>query len=168
MVLAAWNPDTVVSRGNVAVTITPAIADINNPTVAELSEGLGLTCSITNFNASSEVNSETVDWLCRPVSESIPGATQHSIDDLMLKVSGQNDQDLYTALSVGDIVYFWRRDGIPVDDPVAAGQYVWVWKAKVTGVDPAEGSNTYVAINCHITVLDRCQRPVVVQTGGGQ
>ena len=162
MALTDWNPNTTVTRGNVAVRLAPAIADINAPKVTELSTGMSIECSITDFVASSSVNSESVDWLCNPVSETLPGSTEHSIEDVMIKVNGQTDDALYTQLAPGDVTYIWRRDGMPHDTAVAAGQYVWVWRVQCTGVDPMDASNAYAAINAHFTVLDRTSVPVLV------
>ena len=162
MPITAWNPATKVSRGNVAVNIATAIADIDTPTVAELDTGTGLSCSINTFNGTSSVSSETIDWLCTTESEQLPGSVSHAIDDLVIKTTGQADTTLVMALKVGDVIYVWRRDGIPHDDPVVAGQFVWVWRCVITSIDPAEANNTFVGIVAHISVLSRTQVPVAV------
>src|SRR5689334_7306860 len=113
--LVQWNPSTQISRGNVSVGVAPAIADINAPTVAELGVGVGLDCAIQTFNGTSSTDSQTVDWLCDPASEQLPGSTTHTIDDLIIKGTGQDDDDLIDGLSVGDVIYVWRRDGLAHD-----------------------------------------------------
>lgn len=160
--LTQWNPSTQISRGNIAVGVAPVIVDINNPKLSELNTGIGLDCSITTFSGTSETDSESVDWLCNPASEQIPGSTTHSIDDLLIKATGQSDENLINALSIGDTIYIWRRDGIPHETGLAAGQKVWVWKVVITSIDPAEASNTFIGITAHVTVMARSKTAVSI------
>jgi hypothetical protein len=162
MPLTQWNPATQISRGNISVGIAPAVADIDSPTVAELTTGTGLDCSIQTFNGTSSTDSESIDWLCDPASEQLPGSTTHTIDDLVIKGTGQDDEDLITGLSVGDVVYIWRRDGLAHDTALAADQKVWVWKVIITSIDPLEANNTFVGITAHITVLARSATAVAI------
>lgn len=162
MALTKWNPATQISRGNISVGVAPSVADINSPTLLELGTGLQLDCSITTMNGTSSTDSESVDWLCDPASEQIPGSTTHSIDDLVIKSTGQADTDLITKLAIGDTVYIWRRDGIEHDAALAAAQYVWVWKVVITSIDPLEANNTFVGITAHITVLARSATAVAL------
>lgn len=162
MALTQWNPSTQISRGNVAVGVSPAVADINSPTLAELGTGIGLDCSIQTFNGTSSTDSTSVDWLCDPSSEQLPGSTTHSIDDLVIKGTGQADADLIAGLSVGDVVYIWRRDGLPHETAVAAAQLVWVWKVIITSIDPLEANNTFVGITAHIMVQARSSVAVAI------
>lgn len=162
MAITQWSPNTQVSRGNVAVGIAPVITDMDAPTVVELNASLGLDCSITTFNGTSSSDSQAVDWLCNPASEQLPGSVTHTIDDLLIKTTGQADEDLYTALAIGDVVYIWRRDGLDHAADVEAGQRTWLWKATVTSVDPVEANNTFIGITAHITVLDRVEVPVEI------
>lgn len=163
MALTEWNPATRISRGNVAVGVVPTIANINSPTVAELDAGLSLDCSITTFNGTSSVDSETVDWLYSPQSEQLPGTTTHSIDDLTIKATGQDDEQLIQGLKIGETVYIWRRDGLGHDKKISSGQKVWIWKATITSIDPLEGSNTYLGILAHVNVQARTSVPVAVK-----
>ena len=168
MAITRWNPATTVSRGNVALGIAPSVVDINNPTVAELNAATAIECSVTNFNASSSTDSEAVDWLCTPESEQLPASTSHTMDDIMIKTTGQDDEDLINALKIGDTVFLYRRDGKASDSEIAAGDRVWVWRVVITSIDPAEASNTYVAVNAHVNVLGRSKTAVAVaETAGG-
>ena len=160
--LVQWNPSTQISRGNIAVGVAPVVVDINEPSLAELGAGVGLDCSIQTFNGTSSTASESVDWLCDPASEQLPGSTTHTIDDLVIKGTGQGDTDLITGLSIGDVVYIWRRDGLAHDTALAAAQLVWVWKVIITSIDPLEASNTFVGITAHITVQSRSATAVAV------
>ncbi|QOI67002.1 major tail protein [Microbacterium phage MaeLinda] len=160
--LTQWNPATQISRGNVAVGVAPVVIDINSPLLAEIDAGIGLDCSITTMNGTSSTDSESIDWLCDPESEQLPGSTTHSIDDLLIKATGQEDEDLINGLNIGDVVYIWRRDGLPHETAPATGQFLWVWKAIITSIDPAEANNTFVAITAHVTVLARSQKPVAI------
>lgn len=160
--LTQWNPSTQISRGNVAVGVAPVIVDINAPSLAELSSGLGLDCSVQTFNGTSSTDSESIDWLCDPASEQLPGSTTHSVDDLVIKGTGQADDDLVTGLNIGDVVYIWRRDGLAHDNALAAAQKVWIWKVIVTSIDPLEANNTFVGITAHITVLARSATAVAI------
>lgn len=167
MPLTQWNPSTQISRGNIAVGVAPVVADINAPLLSELSEGIGLDCAITTFNGTSSTDSESVDWLCDPASEQLPGSTTHTIDDLIIKATGQADEDLIAGLNIGDTVYIWRRDGMEHDEALAAGQKVWVWKVVITSIDPVEANNTFVGITAHITVLGRSTTAVAIAGSGG-
>lgn len=162
MPLTQWNPATKISRGNVAVGVAPVVVDINSPVLAELTTGIGLDCSITTQNGTSSTDSESIDWLCDPASEQLPGSTTHEMDDLVIKSSGQDDSDLVTGLNIGDVVYIWRRDGLAHDLAPAAGQFVWVWKVIITSIDPLEANNTFVGITAHITVLARSKTAVAI------
>lgn len=155
MAITQWNPSTQVSRGNIAVGVAPAVVDIDNPNLAELDAGIGLDCSITTMNGTSSTDSESVDWLCDPASEQLPGSTTHAMDDLVIKGTGQADEDLVAGLAPGDVVYVWRRDGLDHATALAVGQKVWVWKVIVTSIDPLEANNTFVGVTAHITVLAR-------------
>lgn len=160
--LTQWNPSTQISRGNVAVGVAPAVVDIEDPALAELTTGVGLDCSIQTMNGTSSTDSESIDWLCDPASEQLPGSTTHSMDDLVIKGTGQDDADLINGLNIGDVVYIWRRDGIPHETAPAAGQYVWVWKVIITSIDPLEANNVFVGITAHITVLARSATAVPI------
>lgn len=162
MPLTQWNPATQISRGNISVGIAPAVVDIEAPTLAELSTGSGLDCSIQTFNGTSSTDAESIDWLCDPASEQLPGSTTHSIDDLVIKGTGQADEDLISDLNVGDVVYIWRRDGLAHDSALAATQKVWVWKVIITSIDPLEANNTFIGITAHITVLARSAQAVAI------
>lgn len=160
--LTAWNPSTQISRGNVAVGVSPAIASINGPKLTEINTGIALDCAIQTHNGTSSSDSETIDWLCDPASEQVPGSTTHSMDDLVIKGTGQEDEDLIAALNVGDVVYLWRRDGMPHATAPAVGQRVWVWKVIITSIDPLEANNVFVGITAHITVLARSATAVAI------
>lgn len=162
MPLTQWNPATQISRGNVSVGIAPTVTNIEAPTLAQLSTGTGLDCSIQTFNATSSTNAETVDWLCDPASEQIPGSVTHEIDDLVIKGTGQADDTLVTGLTIGDVVYLWRRDGLAHDTALAAAQKVWVWKVIITSIDPLEANNTFVGITAHFVVLARSATAVAI------
>ena len=160
--LTQWNPSTQISRGNVAVGVSPAVADINAPALAELTTGVGLDCAIQTHNGTSSADSETIDWLCDPASEQVPGSTTHAMDDLVIKTTGQDDSELVSGLNIGDVVYIWRRDGMPHETAPAAGQFVWVWKVIITSIDPVEANNVFVGIVAHITVLSRSATAVAI------
>jgi hypothetical protein len=160
--LTQWNPSTQISRGNVSVNVSPVVVDINDPSLAELSTGISLDCAIQTFNGTSSTDSQTVDWLCDPASETLPGSTTHSMDDLVIKSTGQADTDLISALSIGDVVYIWRRDGLAHDTAPAAGQLVWIWKVIITSIDPLEANNTFIGITAHISVQARSATAVPI------
>ncbi len=162
MALTKWNPSTQISRGNISVGVAPSVADIAAPKLTELGDGLQLDCSITTMNGTSSTDSESVDWLCDPASEQLPGSTTHTIDDLVIKGTGQADTNLISGLDIGDTVYIWRRDGIDHDTALATGQLVWVWKAVITSIDPLEANNTFIGITAHVTVLARSVTAVAI------
>lgn len=162
MAITPWNPPTRTSRGNISIGVAPVMIDINAPTLAELESSTTIECAVTNFNATSSSDSQTVDWLCTPESEQIPGSTTHTMDSLMIKTDGQEDEGIINALSIGDPIYIWRRDGIDTDTPPEAGDKVWVWRVVITSIDPVEASNVFIGINAHVNVLARSSVPATV------
>lgn len=161
--LVAWKPSTQISRGNVQVGIAPAVIDLNVPKLTEITAtGTQLDCSIQTFNGTSSSDSETIDWLCDPASEQLPGSTTHAIDDLVIKSTGQADTTLVTALKIGDVIYIWRRDGKASSVAPAVGDFIWVWKVIVTSIDPLEANNTFIGITAHINVLARSKTAVAL------
>lgn len=163
MPITAWKPNTQISRGNIAVGLAPAVVDLNVPKLTELTAtGTDLSCSIQTMNGTSSANSETVDWLCDPASETLPGSVTHEMDDLVIKTTGQADATLVSALKVGDVVYLWRRDGVAIATAPAVGQFIWVWKVMITSIDPLEANNVFIGINAHITVLGRSKTAVAL------
>lgn len=163
MPITAWKPATQISRGNVMVGLAPAVADLNIPKVAELTaSGTDLSCSIQTQNGTSSADSETVDWLCDPVSEQLPGSVTHEMDDLVIKGTGQADATLISSLKVGQKVYIWRRDGMAIATAPAVGQFIWVWEVIITSIDPLEANNVFVGITAHITVLRRSTNAVAL------
>lgn len=162
MAITPWNPATTASRGNISIGIAPSLVDINAPTMAEITASVSIECATTNFNASSSADSQTVDWLCTPESEQIPGSTSHTMDSLMIKTTGQEDEDLIASLKIGDPIYIWRRDGMDTETAPTDGDKIWVWRVVVTSIDPVEASNVYIGINAHINVLARTSVPVAI------
>lgn len=163
MPITAWKPATTISRGNVVVGLAPAVLDLNIPKLTELSAtGTDLTCSIQTMNGTSSSDSEAIAWLCDPTDENLPGSTTHEMDDLVIKGTGQTDATLITSLKVGQKVYIWRRDGLPVATAPAIGQFIWVWEVMITSIDPLEANNPFVGITCHITVLRRSTQAVAL------
>lgn len=163
MPITAWKPATVVSRGNIKIGLAPAIANLDAVSLAELTAtGTGLECSVQTFNGTSSANSETVDWLCDPASETLPGSVTHQIDDLVIKTSGQADTTLITNLKIGSVVYLWRIDGKAATTAPIIGDFIWAWKVMVTSIDPLEANNSFVGITAHITVLARSKVPAAL------
>lgn len=163
MPITAWNPATQISRGNISVGLAPAIADINAPKLTELNAtGTGLECAIQTMNGTSSADSETVDWLCTTASEQLPGSITHSMDDLVIKSTGQADATLISALKIGQKVYLWRRDGKAVATAPAVGDFIWVWEVIITSIDPLEANNAFIGITAHISVLRRSATAVAL------
>lgn len=161
--ITAWKPATQISRGNVVVGLAPAIVDLNVPKLTELTAtGTDLSCSIQTMNGTSSADSETIDWLCDPESEQVPGSVSHSMDDLVIKTTGQADSTLVSALKIGDVVYIWRRDGKAVATAPAVGDFIWVWKVRITSIDPLEANNVFIGITAHITVMGRSKTAVAL------
>lgn len=161
--ITAWKPATQISRGNVVVGLAPAIANIEVPSLVELTAtGTDLSCSIQTFNGTSSSDSESIDWLCDPASEQIPGSITHTIDDLVIKTTGQADTTLITSLKIGQTLYIWRRDGKAVATAPIVGDFIWVWKVIITSIDPLEANNTFVGITAHINVLSRSKTAVAL------
>jgi len=161
--ITAWNPATKISRGNVSIGIATAVVDVNVPKVTELNaSGTSVECSVETFNASSATDTQSIEWLCDPAAEQLPGTISHTLDDLVIKSTGQADSTLITSLAIGSVVYLWRRDGMAVATAPAIGQFIWVWKVIITSIDPLEANNPYVGIRAHITVLSRSRTAVAL------
>lgn len=163
MPITAWKPATQISRGNISVGLAPAMTDINLPKLTEITgTGTDLSCAIQTMNGTSSSTSETVGWLCDPTDENLPGSTTYTMDDLVIKTTGQADATLISALKVGQRVYIWRRDGKATTVAPAVGDFIWVWEVVITSIDPLEANNTFIGITAHINVIRRSAQAVAI------
>lgn len=165
MPLTKYNVDTLVSRGFVTLGVVDAIADINAPTLTEIDTGITYECATEAFENSSSVDAATIDWLCDPVSESLPGNITHEIGDLKIKWDPQDSELIDQTFTPGTTKYLWRRDGIAHDEAPTAGQLLWIWEVKITSVDPSPVANAagdYLALIVHVTVMRRTDLPVAI------
>lgn len=129
-------PAAVPADGNQAVWWVPAIADVNNPTVAELTAPsvIDASCYLTAEGWTPGVDEQTIndERLCSTATYEQPGRIQHTLAiSYVHNPDSPADNELYLALTRLTTGYFVARIGVPYDQPVAAGDIVDIYPAKM-------------------------------------
>lgn len=129
-------PISVPADGNQAVWWVPALADPENPTVGELTAPsvIDASCYLTAEGWSPETDEQTVEdeRLCSVATYEQPGRLQHTLEISYVHNPGSPaDNELYLALTRLTSGYFVARIGVPFDQPIAAGDVVDVFPAKM-------------------------------------
>jgi len=120
--------------GNDAWGFVPAVADIDAPTVAELTAagGFNLSCSLFGEQEGMSTSTEKVTLpriLCETDQYEVNGSTTYTMADLMISfqpqaASGADGKKAWETLTDGISGYLWRRQGVAATDDLAAAQFV--------------------------------------------
>ncbi|MFG2046135.1 hypothetical protein ACGFIW_01725 [Micromonospora sp. NPDC048935] len=129
-------PNSVPADGNQAVWWVPALADPENPTVAELTAPsvIDASCYLTAEGWTPETDEQTVtdERLCSTSTYEQPGRLQHSLNvSYVHNPDSPADNELYLALTRLTTGYWVARIGVPYDQAVTAGDIVDVYPAKM-------------------------------------
>lgn len=125
-------PESVVSDGNVLVLWVEAIADPDHPSHTELTamSVLDSTCYFTDagWNPALAEDEATDNRLCSKDNFGKPGRRKFSVPLLYVSNpdSPDDDEAALTFLD-GSLGYFVDRRGVPVEQPIAAGDIVTIF-----------------------------------------
>jgi len=153
--MSVYYPDGVDAQGNEAVIFVPTIADLDAPTVAELTgaSAVNLSCALRGFSPGGDQGSSDDTRLCSVQQFESPGRFAPSIDDWNYVYDPQAEEDTpenkhYEVLKGGVKGFVVDRRGIAsgMDGvPVAADQKVDIYPVTLgeqrrAAIDPsAEG-----------------------------
>lgn len=139
MSLVEYKPDDHATGGNILTLLVPTIADINKPTVAELSSGFSIDAAIESFELSTDAKTESRKKLSDKVStETIGERTYKTGDTDILSDDPQTVHAIEALLEPDTYVYMVMRPGKERSAPIAAGDRVWVNRQQVVSRDATE------------------------------
>ena len=131
--MATALPPSIPVDGNLHVRWTPAVADMNAPTMAEWTAGVDITCYLqdTKVGVSQEQTSVPDRRMCRTTAVQTPGPATATSDDITYVYDPQaaDESPVNVAaetLIKGEQGYFLVRRGLPYETEAAAGQFVEV------------------------------------------
>jgi len=120
--------------GNDAWGFVPAVANINAPTVAEMTAvtGFNLSCSVFSEQEGVTATTEKVTLptlLCETTSYESNGATTYAMADLQISfqpqaASGADGKKAWETLDDNISGFLWRRQDVPSSTDPATGQFV--------------------------------------------
>lgn len=128
-----YDPAGVNTAGKSQIGVVTAIADIEKPTLTELSAGTAFECAIESFGLTISASSTSRKKLCDLVATKTPGNSEY--DDLefsfVLDDPQAATQPLLDKFTTGSTVYLYHRPGEDHDTAIATGDMVQVIKGKV-------------------------------------
>jgi len=121
--------------GNVKAVLVPAIADVKNPTVAELTGAgvIDISCYLTGDGLAISVDQQTVsdERLCSTSTFEKRGRKTHSVDvtyiDNTNSVANADQNEAREALEEGSHHYLVTRRNVAYETAIAAAQKVRVY-----------------------------------------
>jgi len=135
MSLTVFNPDGVEVLENSAVIVAPAVADINEPTVAEYNAGTAIQCSIKAFGISTDVSYVSSQYLCDKVAKKRVGNREYNLEPLTIKIGDPQSETISAKFVEDSVVYLIHRPGLKHTTPAASSQKAQVIKARVAAAD---------------------------------
>lgn len=127
------DPPGIDAAGRGGVWFVPAIADINAPTVAEITAGVNLSCALYGFNPGGEQSSVNRWKYCYTETVQTPGRTSRTISEIQYDYDPQKPAEAtggyayYASLVPGTHGFIVDRRGLTRDVAIAAGQIVDVY-----------------------------------------
>ncbi|EFD50355.1 hypothetical protein HMPREF0569_0498 [Micrococcus luteus SK58] len=121
--------------GNMLVLDVPAIADVDKPTIAELtaSSAVDLSCYLTGdgWSPSKEQASIADERLCSTETFERPGRKTRSLEVTYIDNTNSPYETEFNkavdTLVEGTDHYLVTRRGVPYEEPLAVGQVVEIW-----------------------------------------
>lgn len=130
-------PSDMKTAGNFKIVFADSIADLAEPTVAELDAGISVECATRNFDQSTNVQTESDQYLCDTEARESIGQRTRQMSPFEFDVTDpQAADDLTDMLTEDAIVYMWVRPGIAHDTAIAASQRGWGYRVEVASIDP--------------------------------
>lgn len=120
-------------NGNVRAVLVPAVADVNAPTVAELTAGIDISCYLTGDGLAISVDQATItdERLCSTSTFEKRGRKTHSVDVTYIDNSNSVAHAAFNAareaLDEGSVHHLVTRRNLPYEDAFAASQLVRVY-----------------------------------------
>lgn len=161
-------PVSIPADGSLKVVWVPTIADVENPTQAELTAGsvVDLSCYLTadGFTPGTDEQTITDDRLCSRQTFEQPGRFTDTLEITYVhNPDSAGNNVAYTTLPRGTTGYVVARWGVDFEDALATGDIVDVYPAKA-GVQrkaPPE-ANSVLKTMQKIFVTGAVQRDVTV------
>ncbi|MDK9627014.1 hypothetical protein [Propionibacterium freudenreichii] len=139
MAITAFAPDDTMTSGNTVVNFMPAVKDIEKPTLEEWNAGFMVQCAIEGYKASTDAKTQERKKLCDRVATQSVGSRTYNLDNMtIVSDDPQADAPLPAILINDATIFVGVRPGLDHTDPAAGGQKVWIDKATIVAVDPAE------------------------------
>lgn len=164
--VTVYNPEAVYTAGNTLIGDAPAIADIQAPTVAELTASTVFQCATEAFGSSTNVSKGTRKMICDTVGKQRVTNREYQMENLTIMYGNPQDANAFLdTFTLGSTHYFWTRPGTDDATAVAAADKVQVIKATIDACDlkqisTADGDEFAAVIS--VSVVDRTQLLVAV------
>lgn len=146
-------PASVVSDGNVLVLWVTSVADVDEPTLGELTDPavLDLSCYLTDagWNPSITEAQANDPRLCSTEDFSAPGRTSTSIPLVYVtNPDVPSEDEAALTLVKGSVGWLVERRGVPFDQAIAVGDLVTTWPVKLgVQVEQQPTANTPLTIS---------------------
>ena len=171
--VSRYVPDDMKTDGNFMLVFCESIEDLAAPTLAELNAGVAVECASRGFDQSTNVSTNTDQYLCDTEAREEVGSRTRQIAPFEIDAEDITTDDDFTDLVTEDaVVYLWVRPGVKHTEDIAAAQRGWGYKVRVSSVDPkavtagATGSGQKFGYRVAVTVLERELKSEVATTGG--
>lgn len=131
--LTSYNPQGMATAGMSTIGVTPAIANIEAPTLAELNGGIVFQCATEAFGLGISAGTVSRKKLCDVVAKKRRGETEYDDITLTFTLDAPQgaEQKLLDAFEMGATVFLYHRPGMTHTEPFAAAQKVMVIEAIV-------------------------------------
>lgn len=132
-----YQPSTMKTAGNVAIILTPSVADITAPTVAEASAGIAIQCALRGWGGTTSVQKNNDQYLCETEAREETGQRTRTLSAIEIDLADPAvDTDTILALVEEDAtLYVIERPGVTHDSAPEADQVVDVWHVTVASID---------------------------------
>lgn len=161
-----YAPEAVYTAGNTLIGDAPAIANIQAPTVAELTASTVFQCATEAFGSTTNVSKGTRKMICDVVGKQRVSNREYQMENLTIMYGNPQTANTFLAsFTLGSTHYLWTRPGKDDDAAIEAGDKVLVIKVTIDAVDlrqisTADGDEFAAVIS--VSVQDRTQLLVAV------
>lgn len=129
-------PASVVSDGNVLVLWVTSVADVDEPTLGELTDPavLDLSCYLTDQGWNPDITEAQAPdpRLCSTEDFSAPGRTSTTIPLVYVtNPDVPSEDEAAVTLVKGSVGWLVERRGVPFEQAVAVGDIVTTWPVKL-------------------------------------
>lgn len=159
-------PASIAADGNLKVVWVPVIADVENPTAAELNAGLDISCYLTaeGFTPGTDEQTITDDRLCSTQTFEKPGRFSDTLEvGYIYNPASPGNNAAYTTLPKGTTGHIATRWGKDYSTPFVATDLVDIYPAQA-GVQRKQPptANSVLTVTQKLFITGPVQRDVVV------